>query len=118
VVAECANPDCRKPFLYLHEGRLLRLICADSIHDEPERYELFWLCSECAEQFTIVRISAERTAVIPHPPKAASDADEVLADVTHASSPESVVLQCLVDRAGDKGRLLTAGALFRLSIVD
>ena len=84
MVAECANTVCRKPFLYLHEGRLFRLICAGSIHDESERYELFWLCSECAEQFTIVRISAERTAVIPHPSKAASLADEASADVTPA----------------------------------
>jgi hypothetical protein len=92
MVKNCANPDCGRPFRYLHEGRLLKLVCMGSIHAECERYELFWLCSECAERFAIIRISAEETAVVPRNCNHYATADDS-AHLNNTDASDAIVLQ-------------------------
>lgn len=47
MVSKCANPKCKAPFLYLHEGRLVPVRLAES------RIELFWLCADCAPRLSV-----------------------------------------------------------------
>jgi hypothetical protein len=62
MVAKCANPNCSKPFLYLHEGRVFVLQCSGKApggltpRDNDTKYA--WLCHECAGHL-IVRFDAE-----------------------------------------------------------
>jgi hypothetical protein len=49
MVSECANPNCRKPFIYFRHGKLFsvpRAIASATI-------EHFWLCQSCAESMDI-----------------------------------------------------------------
>lgn len=52
MVSQCFNPECRAPFLYLREGRLiaLRRRAKPAI---AERVEFFWLCGECSNRMTV-----------------------------------------------------------------
>jgi hypothetical protein len=52
VVSTCANPHCSTPFLYLRSGRLFIFP-----PDRPGlfRIESYWLCDNCADQFTLSR---------------------------------------------------------------
>jgi hypothetical protein len=67
MLSQCANPNCAKPFLRLREGKLFlveteRLTKAGESSGPPfvrarqqSRYvEHYWLCDECASQWTLV----------------------------------------------------------------
>ncbi len=67
MLQKCANPSCSAPFRSLREGKLF---LAESLPSESpglafssrprmRRREHFWLCDDCATQFTL-RFDAER----------------------------------------------------------
>ena len=67
MLSQCANPHCRKPFLRLGEGKLF-LVETDRLTKPGESavppfvrarkqqrcVEHYWLCDECAGQWTLV----------------------------------------------------------------
>jgi hypothetical protein len=66
MVSKCANPECKTPFRYFHQGKLFRLE-TESGHDRRHamgddsglkkpfrRIEFFWLCEDCAGKMTLV----------------------------------------------------------------
>jgi hypothetical protein len=59
MLSKCANPGCSASFLYLHEGKLFRFDTGPESPARPTtekatpRVEFFWLCRECAAQFTL-----------------------------------------------------------------
>ncbi len=67
VVSNCANPDCRAPFRFMHSGRVFRfdfpletapIAGQDILWDAnglPRRTELFWLCENCVRVMTLVQ---------------------------------------------------------------
>jgi hypothetical protein len=69
MVSECANPNCRAAFRFLHGGRIFRfdfpVEAAPEHHQDilwdangtPTRTELFWLCEECVQKYTLVGAS-------------------------------------------------------------
>ena len=67
MVSKCANPRCSREFKYMHEGKVFQLglyraaLTTDLYEDrfapelEPHpRVELFWLCDDCSQMFTLV----------------------------------------------------------------
>ena len=62
MVSQCANPDCRAPFVYLRKGRL-----AVVHHDRvPNRhFEYFWLCGKCAARLRFEAASDGSMHVVP-----------------------------------------------------
>ncbi len=52
MVSTCANPECAAPFLYYGTGRLYVF---EPDGDSQPRVESYWLCTDCAGQFTLVR---------------------------------------------------------------
>ena len=66
MVSKCANPECKVPFRYFHQGKLFRLetesgfdrrreLGVDSEMKKPiRRIEFFWLCEDCAAKMTLV----------------------------------------------------------------
>lgn len=58
MVSTCANPACRVPFRYLHEGRLFNVFeaipGADQRAAHASRMELYWLCNQCVKTMRIV----------------------------------------------------------------
>jgi hypothetical protein len=56
VVSKCANPQCDKPFHYLHEGKLFRLMFRypfRRFRSKEYRVEYLWLCGECAPKYSL-----------------------------------------------------------------
>ena len=65
MISKCANPACSAHFLYLHEGKLFRVLRASensaaqelgvdpSLRKPARHVEFFWLCSECCGRLTI-----------------------------------------------------------------
>lgn len=62
MISKCANPACSAHFLYLHEGRVFRVMRA--VDGEPgsqvgaestakKQTEFFWLCDRCCATLTI-----------------------------------------------------------------
>lgn len=67
MLSRCANPRCSKPFLKLREGKLFLVETnrltkpGESVSPpfirarQPQRQiEHYWLCDECAAQWTLV----------------------------------------------------------------
>lgn len=52
MVSQCANPDCREPFLYLRHGKLFK-IERPGFSGRHSRVEYFWLCGNCAGKTTL-----------------------------------------------------------------
>lgn len=55
MVSRCANPKCSKPFHYLHEGTLFRLMFGypfRGFHGREHRVRYLWLCAECALKYS------------------------------------------------------------------
>jgi hypothetical protein len=48
LVAECANPVCRAPFLYFRGGRLFAIP-----REEEHGVECFWLCPDCYRELDL-----------------------------------------------------------------
>lgn len=65
MISKCANPDCSAHFLYLHQGKLFRVLSGTdsaperqmgvdpSVRKHAQRVEFFWLCPECASRLTV-----------------------------------------------------------------
>jgi len=52
MVSECANPNCRKPFIYYRHGKLFSVPRAIASATRAT-IEHFWLCQSCAESMDI-----------------------------------------------------------------
>jgi hypothetical protein len=52
MVSECANPNCRKPFIYFRHGKLFSVPRAIASATRAT-IEHFWLCQSCAESMDI-----------------------------------------------------------------
>lgn len=64
MVSRCANPDCRTPFLYFSEGKLIVL------RRRPEslctaRVEVFWLCGKCDNRMTLKETPKGEINLVP-----------------------------------------------------
>lgn len=82
MLSHCANAQCGKPFLKLREGRLF-LVETDRLSKPGEStappfvrarqqqrlVEHFWLCDECATQWTLAydRVNGVTLAPLPRP---------------------------------------------------
>lgn len=60
MLSHCANPNCGKPFLRLREGKLFIVegnrSTEGSTRPKQRRRDVehFWLCTECANTWTLV----------------------------------------------------------------
>ena len=52
MVSECANPSCRKPFIYYRHGKLFAVPRAIASATRAT-IEHFWLCQSCAESMAV-----------------------------------------------------------------
>ena len=80
MISKCANPACSAHFLYLHEGRVFRVMrdspgvrelqmgVDPSVKKHPQM-EFYWLCKTCALKMTIR--SRKEGGVIVQPLRAA-----------------------------------------------
>jgi len=67
MLQKCANPSCTAPFRSLREGKLFLAETLPQDSSQPfdgnrrkmRHREHFWLCNDCATQFTL-RFDAER----------------------------------------------------------
>lgn len=71
MVSKCANPQCATPFRYFRDGRLIPVPETPNHDNHCARstgVEWFWLCRECASQFTLI-VDAELgvACVAKHP---------------------------------------------------
>ena len=64
MISKCANPACSAHFLYLHQGRVFRIMRDADGDSEPQwgvdanlkthpQVEFFWLCDRCSMTLTI-----------------------------------------------------------------
>jgi hypothetical protein len=65
MISKCANPACTAHFLYLHEGKLFRVLRGSeealapqmgvdpTVRKHVQRVEFFWLCSNCSTRMTV-----------------------------------------------------------------
>lgn len=61
MVSKCANPGCGTDFKYFSEGRIYEFAADakgafNAVTEQPAkgaRRELFWLCQNCAQLFTL-----------------------------------------------------------------
>jgi hypothetical protein len=64
MISKCANPACPAHFLYLHEGRVFRILRdadpareahtgVDQAAKRHARVEFYWLCDRCSQIMTI-----------------------------------------------------------------
>jgi len=80
MISRCANPACSAHFLYLHEGRVFRIV-RDSMNvremqlgvdptlKKHPQVEFYWLCKTCSVKMTIVY--RKESGVIVQPLRAA-----------------------------------------------
>jgi len=78
MLSRCANSKCCKPFLKLREGKLF-LVETDRVtkpgeaavppfvraRQQQRLVEHYWLCDECAKQWTLVYDRATGVALVP-----------------------------------------------------
>jgi hypothetical protein len=80
MISKCANPACFAHFLYLHEGRVFRIVRSSSDVRELQlgvdpalkkhpQVEFYWLCKACSQTMTIR--SCKETGIIIQPLRAA-----------------------------------------------
>ncbi len=68
MIAKCANPDCSKPFRYLHEGRLFVMSSSSKKSREigrDSRVEYAWLCHDCAATLAVQFETGKGLRVVP-----------------------------------------------------
>jgi hypothetical protein len=64
MISKCANPACSAHFLYLHQGRVFRILRRseesrgqqlglDPTVKKREQVEFYWLCDACSQAWTI-----------------------------------------------------------------
>lgn len=78
MLSHCANTNCHKPFLRLREGKLF-LVETDRLtkrgepsvppflraRQQPRQVEHYWLCDECAAQWTLIYDRERGVALAP-----------------------------------------------------
>jgi len=78
MLSQCANPKCSKPFLKLREGKLF-LVETERMtkpgepavppfvraRQQQRRVEHYWLCDDCAAQWTLVYERDHGVALAP-----------------------------------------------------
>lgn len=78
MLSRCANAQCSKPFLRLREGKLF-LVETDELaktgkssappfvraRQQQRVVEHYWLCDDCAAQWTLIYDRDHKVAVIP-----------------------------------------------------
>jgi len=78
MLSQCANPQCSKPFLRLRDGKLF-LVETDRLtkpgksasppfvraRQKQRQVEHYWLCNECAVQWTLVYDRDRGVALAP-----------------------------------------------------
>jgi hypothetical protein len=78
MLSQCANPQCRKPFLKLREGKLF-LVETDRpvqpgdppsppfvrARQQQREVEHYWLCDNCAKVWTLVYDGPRGIALTP-----------------------------------------------------
>jgi hypothetical protein len=78
MLSQCANVSCCKPFLRLREGKLF-LVETDRVtkpgqsvappfiraKQQPRLVEHYWLCDDCAAQWTLIYDRENRVALVP-----------------------------------------------------
>jgi hypothetical protein len=78
MLSQCANVQCSKPFLRLREGKLF-LVEKDRMakpgaspgppfvraRQQPRQVEHYWLCDECAQQWTLLYEPDRGVALAP-----------------------------------------------------
>ena len=74
MVSKCANPACKAPFLYFHQGKLFRRegslaheANGNPNRNPPRRVEFYWLCSDCADKMTLAFEKGVGVLVRPRP---------------------------------------------------
>jgi hypothetical protein len=53
VVAKCANSNCDEPFIYFRSGKLFQFPKRQRPYPSIGQMEAFWLCGDCARDFTL-----------------------------------------------------------------
>jgi len=64
MISKCANPACSAHFLYLHQGRVFRILRdaedkrelqlgVDPTVSKHSQVEFYWLCEGCSRTMTI-----------------------------------------------------------------
>jgi hypothetical protein len=78
MLSQCANTECSKPFLKLREGKLF-LVETERLNKPGEsavppfvrarqlqrQVEHYWLCDDCAAEFTLVYSQDRGVALAP-----------------------------------------------------
>lgn len=77
VLSRCANPQCSKSFLRLHDGKFF-LVETERVakvtelgppfvraRQQPRQVEHYWLCNECSERWTLVYDHDRGVALAP-----------------------------------------------------
>ena len=78
MLSHCANAECHKPFIRLREGKLF-LVETELLmkpgtpsvppfmraRQQPRQVEHYWLCDECAAQWTLVYDRERGVALAP-----------------------------------------------------
>ena len=57
MLGRCLNPNCDKPFRYLHEGRIFHIeqVRVTPGAQELQRYvESYWLCGTCSNRLKVI----------------------------------------------------------------
>lgn len=79
MISKCANPACSAHFLYLHEGKLFRVLRGTdealgpqmgvdpTMRKRAQRVEFFWLCEKCSGKLTIRYKKGSGVIVTPLP---------------------------------------------------
>ena len=80
MLSHCANPQCRKPFLRLREGKLFLVESAGgaepdefsalpfrSVRKPARRVERYWLCDRCAADWTLTQDGKRGIALVALP---------------------------------------------------
>lgn len=71
MLAKCSNSSCTASFRFLHCGRLFHFdkrVKANEGTDVPKpvnRGEFFWLCAECAAEYTMIPDAQQVARVVP-----------------------------------------------------
>jgi len=78
MLSQCANPQCSKPFLRLRDGKLF-LVETNRLakpgesavppfvraRQKQRQVEHYWLCDECARQWTLIYDRERGVALAP-----------------------------------------------------
>ena len=91
MIGKCANPDCSRPFLYLHEGRVfavevtekpIRWTSAESSEFglRQHRVQFFWLCDACSRRNPLAFNSCSGSLKVVLTPLASNSRNELPQD--------------------------------------